>query len=121
MASLFYIFISIIFAVAGQLLLKKAMVEMGPITLTFGDFVPLIFRFITKPFIIAGLALYGIGTIFWLSALSRTELSYAYPMISISYVLIFIASWIFFHERISMTRALAMIIIIFGVYLISKT
>lgn len=121
MSGIAYIFITVILAVAGQLLLKKSMIEFGPINLTTGNLFPLIFDLFTKPLILFGLSLYGIGTIFWLAALSNVELSYAYPMISVSYVLIFLFSWIFFHEHISLTRILAMVIIVFGVYLISRT
>jgi len=62
-----------------------------------------------------------LSSFFWLVAISRVELSYAYPMISISYVLVVFLSWLIFKEEVGPVRWLGVAIIIFGVYLISRS
>ena len=76
---------------------------------------------ISQPFIVVGLLVFAISAFFWIVALSRVELSYAYPMVGLSYALIFLFSWLFFGENISLIRILGMIIIAIGVFVISKS
>ena len=77
--------------------------------------------FFTNPFILLGLASVGISSIFWLAALSKSDLSYAYPMISIGYIITAIASWIFFKENLTIIRMAGIFIICSGVFLMSRS
>jgi multidrug transporter EmrE-like cation transporter len=77
--------------------------------------------FFTNPFILLGLASVGISSIFWLAALSKADLSYAYPMISIGYIITAIASWIFFKENLTIIRMAGIFIICSGVFLMSRS
>ena len=58
---------------------------------------------------------------FWLVALSRVELSYAYPFASLSYVLMLAASWFLFRENITAVRLLGTVVVGIGVFLISTS
>jgi len=76
---------------------------------------------LTEVFVLLGIFLYLISTIFWLAALSRVDLSYAYPMISIGYVLVLVLSWAIFNERLAFIRIAGVILICFGVLLVSRS
>jgi drug/metabolite transporter (DMT)-like permease len=95
-----YILISVLTGAVGQVLLKKGMANMGPLTLTPEQLGSILWRIGTNPFVIVGLAIYVSGTVFWLTALSRVDLSYAYPFASLSYLLMLAASWLLFHENV---------------------
>jgi multidrug transporter EmrE-like cation transporter len=69
--------------------------------------------------IILGLACYLISVIFWVYALTRVDVSTAYPMLSIGYALVTLSAYYLFGESISIGKIVAMCIIIFGVILIS--
>jgi drug/metabolite transporter (DMT)-like permease len=71
--------------------------------------------------VVFGLLLYVTGTVFWLSALSRVDLSYAYPFASLSYVIMLAASWLLFHENITVVRLLGTLIVALGVFVISRS
>jgi drug/metabolite transporter (DMT)-like permease len=116
-----YILISVLAGGVGQIILKKGMSSMGPLTLTANDFLPIIWRMFTNPFVVIGLAVYGFSTILWLTALSRVDLSYAYPFASLGYVIMLFASWQLFHENISVLRLIGCGVVILGVILISRT
>jgi drug/metabolite transporter (DMT)-like permease len=116
-----YILISVVAGAAGQILLKRGMSSMGPLTLSAGQFIPLVWRMATNPFVAFGLAVYMGGTLFWLTALSRVDLSYAYPFASLSYVVMLAASWRLFGEDISALRILGSLVIMLGVFLISRS
>lgn len=71
--------------------------------------------------IVLGLFLYGISTVLWIIALKKVELSYAYPMISLGYVLVFIASYFLFNESIGWLRIGGMLFIMAGIVLVAKS
>jgi len=85
-----YLLVSIVCAVIGQLLLKQGMREMGPVTLSLSGLPGLILRLATSPWVVVGMSLYLGGSLFWLTALSRIDLSLAYPFAGLNYVLIVI-------------------------------
>lgn len=71
--------------------------------------------------IVLGLFLYGISTVIWIIALKKVELSYAYPMISLGYILVFIASYFLFNESIGWLRIGGMLFIMTGIVLVAKS
>jgi len=122
--SLLLIFMDVCVSVAGQLLLKKGMMAVGRIDAAFFSqpFQALWRIFTTSPFVILGLGLYSFGAIFWLIVLSRVNLSYAYPLIALTYVLIPLAAWLVLHEpAIPLIRWVGMAIIIVGVVLVAQS
>jgi multidrug transporter EmrE-like cation transporter len=116
-----YILISVLGSVVGQLMLKKGMNDMGKVTLSINQLLAIVWKMLTNPYVFFGLAIYLIGTIFWLAALSRVDLSYAYPFASLSYVIMLVASWLLFAENFSWGRLMGAVVIGIGVFLISRT
>ncbi len=116
-----YILISVIAGASGQVLLKKGMGSMGPLTLSMDQLFNILWRIGTNPYVIIGLTIYVGGTVFWLAALSRVDLSYAYPFASLSYVVMLVASWQLFSEDITPLRLLGTLVVCLGVFLISRT
>ncbi|MBK7872936.1 MAG: hypothetical protein IPJ74_20845 [Saprospiraceae bacterium] len=108
---------AIIPSVAAQLILKEAMIEIGAFD-TQGNIWEYAIKLI-HPMVILGLGLFGTGTIFWIVCLSKLELSFAYPVATIQYFLIFLGAWFYFDERIPLIRLLGLFIIVFGVIIIS--
>lgn len=116
-----YIIPSIIAGVIGQLLLKRGMLGMGPLNLGGGNVVSLVWSIFTNPWVIAGLALYVGGTLFWLIALSRADLSFVYPFATLTMALIIISSRFIFGEAISGLRLIGIITIAAGVLIVARS
>jgi drug/metabolite transporter (DMT)-like permease len=116
-----YILISVLLGAVGQILLKKGMSSMGPLTLSLGQLGSILWRMATNPFVVLGLGLYVCGTLFWLTALSRVDLSYAYPFASLSYIVMLTASWLLFNENITPMRVVGSMVVGLGVLLISRS
>jgi drug/metabolite transporter (DMT)-like permease len=99
--------------VAGQFLWKYGMMktafQLNPLSMI---------KLLFSPFIFSGLVLYGAATILWLFILSRVPLSVAYPVQSIAYVLAVFGAYFIFHEPLSPTKIIGVILIILGVSLI---
>jgi drug/metabolite transporter (DMT)-like permease len=110
---------SVILATAGQLLMKKGMITFGsfPTSQLLAKIIPMFLN----PFVFIGLFCFGLSAIFWLVVLSRVELSFAYPLVSVAYVLVALASWIFFKENVSLIRWIGIFTIILGVFFISRS
>ncbi|MBV7333826.1 4-amino-4-deoxy-L-arabinose transferase [Chloroflexi bacterium TSY] len=78
--------------VSGQFLMKRGMNSVGAISGDMEGLVSGLIRAIFNPFVMGGIFVYGLSTICWLVLLSRVDLSYAYPALSLGYVLITLAS-----------------------------
>jgi drug/metabolite transporter (DMT)-like permease len=118
--AIIYILISVLASAIGQLLLKKGMNSLGSITLSSNQLLSTVWKMVTNPYVFIGLAIYLAGTVFWLAALSRVDLSYAYPFASLSYVVMLVASWIMFDEKITLSRLFGTLVICIGVLLIYR-
>jgi multidrug transporter EmrE-like cation transporter len=116
-----YILISVVTGAVGQVLLKAGMAGMGPLVLTTQELASILWRIATNAYVLVGLSIYALSLVFWLTALSRVDLSYAYPFASLSYVVMLIASWRLFGENLSLPRLGGTLLIIVGVLVISRT
>ena len=112
------ILIGIIFASLGQVLWKIGMNSMGPITTyTPSTLITIFFN----PYILSGLAMYGLGTIFWLIALSKKDLSFVYPFIALTFIIVLTLSNVILKEDIGIYRIIGTFVIILGLLLILKS
>jgi drug/metabolite transporter (DMT)-like permease len=118
---LIYILPSVFLGVIGQLLLKRGMMAMGPLSLSGANIMSLVWSIFTNPWVIAGLALYVSGTLFWLIALSRADLSFVYPFATLSMALIILSSRFIFGEAISGLRLLGIVTIAVGVLIVARS
>lgn len=123
MMTVMFISVSIVAAVAGQIVLKHGMTRMGvqSLTLSPSGVFDVMWRIATSPWIVLGIAIYVSGTFFWLMVLSRVDLSFAYPMTSMSYILIVLSSWLILGEAISPLRIAGVMTVCVGVLLISQS
>lgn len=103
--------INIFLTSIGQLFLKKSSL------LTINQN---IFEKILNPFFLLGLFFYGISTLLWIKILEKIDISIAYPLMAISYIIVTIGANIFFQEGITTSKIIGMIFIILGVYFIAK-
>lgn len=122
MQNVVLVLIPVLIGVVGQLLLKKGMLEVG--RFNFSDFSALIPQFVkafSNIYVLFGFFCYFISSLFWMVVLSKVDLSVAYPLLSMGYVFILFASWFIFHEPVSTVRWLGVLVIVFGVILISRS
>ena len=104
-----------------QLLLKAGAGSLADVELRIGNAAVIAGRLVLNPPIIAGLFCYGISVVVWILALARVEVSVAYPMLSVGYVLNALAAWWLFGENLSATRIAGIGIILIGVWLVAHS
>ena len=71
--------------------------------------------------ILGGLACYGVSLVVWIIGLSRTDVTIAYPMLSLGYVVSALGAWMFLGEVIPPQRLVAIGVIVIGVVLLART
>ncbi|GEM_PF-249280 len=118
--------VSIGLAVAGQLVMKSGMrsvvakggdLELKDIT----NPVSLVVRIAKDgPLAILGIVLYAISAVFWLIVLSRVDLSVAYPMVAVGYVVVVFYSWLVFKENVRWFSWIGLALIVIGVIITAQ-
>ena len=106
---------------AAQLLLKAGTNSIGAFGFTTGNLVPVGVKVASNPYIISGLGCYAVSVVVWIMALSRVEVSLAYPMLSIGYVVNAVAAWYLFGEALTAQRMVGIGTIIVGVFLVARS
>jgi multidrug transporter EmrE-like cation transporter len=120
-SSILLILLSIVIAVSGQILLKIGINHIGIVSLKgLDDFRQLFLGIIKSPLVISGLFLYVISAAIWLVVLSAVDLSFAYPFVGFTYVLILIVSKLILKEDVNLIRWIGAIIITIGVVVLSR-
>lgn len=112
------ILIGITFASLGQVCWKIGMNSIGSIS---SMNLSTLFTMISNPFVLAGLAMYGLSTVFWLIALSKKDLSYVYPFIALTFIIVLTLSKLLLNEEIGTYRLIGSGIILLGLMLIVKS
>ena len=104
-----------------QIALKSGMRSIGTFSFSLENIVPIGLRVGMNPFVLLGLGCYVVSVVVWLLVLSRVDVSYAYPMLSIGYIVAALAGKAFFGEPVDLVRWMGIVTICVGVYLITRT
>lgn len=112
------IWISVLLSALAQIFLKQGLTRLqaekrnpGVVSLAFGV--------VKQGFIWLWGVCFVVAMGLWLAGLQKLDLSYAYPLVSIGYVLVTLLSAVFFKERVDGNRWLAVAVICVGVMLIA--
>jgi drug/metabolite transporter (DMT)-like permease len=116
-----FIFTGICLNALAQLLLKAGTNAVGAIHLTAENWFSTGLKLATQVPIMAGLACYVISVLVWIIGLSRVDVTIAYPMLSLGYIINAIGAWYFLGEMVSTQRLLAIGVIIVGVVLLARS
>jgi len=117
--SYFYVFLTVIFTVYGQIMLKTRMLRAGTFPSAFNEKILFIAKLFLDPWILSCFAGAFIASLCWMLAMSRLQLSYAYPFTSLSFVLVLVLSSVFFQEPITAAKILGLAFIICGIVITS--
>jgi multidrug transporter EmrE-like cation transporter len=106
---------------AAQLLLKAGVQPLGVLSVGLHNLIPTTLKVLMQWPIIAGLACYVISVGVWIVGLSRVEVSLAYPMLSMGYVVNALAAWWLFGEALGPMRWAGMVLILAGVLVMARS
>ncbi|MDN5836061.1 MAG: EamA family transporter [Nitrosospira sp.] len=118
--SYFYIFLTIIFTVYGQIVLKWQVIGAGDFPEDYSDKLLFIMRLLLNPWVISGFLAAFLASLTWMAAMTKLELSHAYPFMSLNFVFVIILSSLLFQETITPPKIVGLSLIILGIVVGSK-
>ena len=117
-----YIFLTIIFTVYGQLILKWRIVNLNWSLDTSSTMNTIVgyAKFLFDPFILSGFVSAFIASLFWILAMTKFEITYAYPFMSLAPALVFLLGVLVLGETFTLGKLLGLIVIIIGIIITVK-
>jgi multidrug transporter EmrE-like cation transporter len=115
-----FILFGVLLNTIAQLLLKIGMNHIGPFEFTWANAFPIGLKILANMPILSGLCCYVLSVGIWLLVLSRVQVSLAYPMLSIGYIVNALAAYYLLGEPLNSLRILGIFIIIAGVTLVAQ-
>jgi len=103
-----------------QLSMKKGMLLVGEVTGGLQGLLLLFPELLSNLYLWISAFCYVVSMVLWLVVLSKVDVSYAYPFLSIGYILAAIVGHFAFHESLPPVRIIGILIICIGVILISR-
>ena len=115
------ILLGVLLNAAAQLLLKAGMARIGHFNFSLSNIWPIGIQVATNPWIIVGITCYVISVVVWLLVLSRVDVSMAYPMVSLGYIVNAVAAYYLLGENVTVMRMVGITVILVGVYLVARS
>ncbi len=120
--SLLLVLTSSLLGVSGQILLKMGMDRLGTLELSgLPALAQTVAQVFTTPVVLLGFGCYGVSSIVWLVVLSRLDVSLAYPLLALNFILVPLFAWLILGEQVPSLRWVGVGIVVVGVTIISRT
>lgn len=121
MTKYLYIFLTIFFTVYGQIILKWRVNKYPKLPANSSEKLIFIIKMLLDPFIISGFASAFIASLFWMLAMTKFNLSFAYPFMSLSFVIVLILSVLIFKESFTVYKVVGLSFILAGIVITSRS
>jgi multidrug transporter EmrE-like cation transporter len=115
-----YILLTIILTVYGQLILKWRLSFFGSFPTNFKEQLLFLVQVLIDPFVLSSFAAAFLASLTWIAALTKFDVSYAYPFMSLSFIIVLLLSYLLFNEPLTATKVLGIIFILIGLYIASN-
>ena len=115
------ILLGVLLNAAAQILLKRGMTHFPDLPLSWEGIAPALPRLATSLPILSALGCYGISVVVWMAVLSKVDVSLAYPMLSIGYLVVLAYGLLFGAEQVGWERISGTFLIGAGVFLLFRS
>lgn len=120
-SSILLALVSVALNAAAQLALKQGTRVVGVAARDVSSGWTVLSRAAFNPWVWAGLIAYMLSVALWILVLSRVQVSYAYPIVSLGYVMAAAAAWALWREDVSVMRIAGIAVICLGVVLVARS
>lgn len=104
--------------VAANLLMRSGVDRAGGCTIALAGVAGLV----RQPRFDIGLTLYAMASLVWFRVLSVEPLSIAYPvLVSSTFLLVTLGAMLFFHESLAWQKIIGLVIILIGIFIVSRS
>lgn len=112
--------VTILFTVAGQLMVKHGTQQLDSFPKTLAGALPFLLTALTNLWIVFGLGCAVAAALAWIGAVSLSDISFAYPFMGLAIVLVLALSPMLFGERVPLTRWLGVLIVCVGLLISAR-
>ena len=116
-----FILFTVMTNAAAQVMLKYGMIALGPISFSADTIIQRVFQIVFNPWVFAGLFTFVISMASHLYVLSKVDLSFAYPFLSLAYVAVAVFAWLVFKEDLGALKIAGIAFICVGTVLIAQS
>lgn len=110
--------ICVLSGIFAQLLLKMGLNRAGAVEAVS---LAALLGVLRQPLVVAGVAFYFISGVSWIVALSRVDLNFAYPLLTLSVVGVAWASTVFLGEPLTTRRLVGTLVTVLGAWLVVRS
>ncbi len=119
--SIYLIFLSVLLIDSGQLILKYAIRQIGELSFQLDAIITTFFILFTTPLVLLALFMFAASSITWFIAISKADLSFAYPLLGMGYAIVAILSWLLFNDNMTSIRVIGLVFVFTGVFMMSRS
>lgn len=110
-----YVAATIVLTVYGQLIVKWQVGEAGAFPATTADRIGFLMRLVLNPWVLSAFAAAFIAALSWMAAMTKLQLSHAYPFMALSFVAVLLFSGVFFDEPVTVAKLAGVALIVGGI------
>ena len=115
-----FILLTLVFTVYGQLVIKWQMGGVGPLPQDHLDKLTFLMKQFMSPWIFSGFVSAFVASLAWMAAMTRFELNYAYPFMSMAFVIVMILGVLFLGEAVNLRKVLGTLMVVAGLVVIAR-
>lgn len=115
-----YVLATLVFTVYGQLTLKWQIGVAGPMPSEGMEKLLFLLRQLLNPWIISGFVSAFLASLAWMAAMTRFDLNYAYPFMSLAFIIVMAFSVLFLGEAVTMSRVIGTLLVMTGLVIIAR-
>jgi drug/metabolite transporter (DMT)-like permease len=115
-----YILLTLLFTVYGQLVLKWQMGKAGSMPDNTIDKILFLLQQFLNPWIMSGFMSAFLASLAWMAAMTRFNLNYAYPFMSLAFIIVMLFSVIFLRESLTLQSVLGTVLVVVGLTVIAR-
>jgi len=113
--SYLYVLATVLLVVYGQIVIKWQVNAAGALPEPTAEKLLFLLQLLLNPWIMSALAAALLAALAWMAAMTRLDLSHAYPMVSLAFVLVVVLSAVFFNEPLSTPKIAGLALIVLGI------
>ena len=115
-----YIALTIIFTVYGQLVIKWQVGKAGIFPDNMSDKVIFLFRLLLNFWVVSGFVAAFLAALAWMAAMTKFDLSHAYPYTGLVFILLMLFSTVLFHEPLTWQKIVGTGLVVLGIFVVSQ-
>lgn len=110
-----YVFLTVFLTVYGQIVIKWQVIGAGTFPATAPDQLAFLLKLLLNPWILSALAAALAAAVSWMAAMTRLDLSHAYPFMSLAFIFVLVFSALLFHEPVTWQKITGLVLISAGI------